>query len=1422
MNDRRTQLPTRLAWSGALAVCIWLAPAVAHALTCTWNRASAANFNASTTYWSCGQIPISTDDVVFDGTGSGNCNITSSISVASISINSGYGGTVTQSSGVTITTSGNFTQGAGTFTGGNSTIDLGLDFIQTLGIFNSTSGLLKVGDDFSKTLGTFNHSNGRVMLATEGPDDFASGGAAFYDLIINDGLVGYWKFDETSLTNAADGSGYGGTGTFSNSPTQSSASGPPVNFYNPRYLTFDGSTEGVSMPGNARYSFTAGESYTVSAWIKPTSTTVSTWTGVVTISRDASPWYGIWISPSPSAKWFGASPSQAAYGGLIATGWHHVVMMQDGPGNRTYMFVDGVDTSESAYTARAANGGGTIWIGRSSTGEYFSGSIDDVRIYNRKLSNAEIYSLYIGNQPGENVGTLTMAGALNVDHDLTIASGRLEVGTEILTVGGSWWNYGGLFTTGTSGGVIFDGTGTTNYIRSNGQMFQDLDVFGSGTWTVGDRLIQHQDRLIDLTDGELNGGAYTSVLGDINSSGGTFNPGTGTLVLNTNASKNLNTPTYNHLRIEDATETSLAGYWKLDEGRGISARDSSGNSLSGTLNNVVRWADDDLPAIDFDNPSALKLDGGNDYVSIPEAVIATNAAHSVCAWVKLNDVSGFQTVVSQNGSSASGFYLQLRSDTGKYAYNMVSTDTTSGTPIKADAATAPTVGEWDHLCGTYDLSNLRLYVNGTLTDTQPHTTAWSAAGNTIIGRGQWNGAGVDYLDGFIDDVRLYSVPLNQEQVSALAAGGYPNLGGTATYTLTANATVGGTFAIDSGTLATSTFTVTTANSDTSKMAYVNAGNYIVGSAAQTFKGGLTVQDLGTLTMNTTGGIVEIESGTTFNMDGTLNKSTSTVTPTIRARASTGSYTFNVGSTSTATPVLNIDGLLVQDTGTNGMYINAVAGSTTTFTRFDNIAFSSGTGSYLLRIYAPTLYLVANNCSFDGSTSSNVKLAGDGYSTSLNQTRVMFGDATCTGNTPCESFDADDDATADGVGDAGGLADEAVVQWVRNAPTDTAGIIEGFPTAAFDWSTFTYYSTYVAYRNYSGTTDRIYVRNSSGDPKSATYHWDLPASVGDILGTPRWTNIGGTRLLYVGTTSGRVYKLVDNGTSLAMASSPWDTPYWNTGSATITSPLITDATNVYWVGLDSAGARKFFVLTHGKVLTSAALSVAASVTAAMGLHTISNVDYAYVGMLGHFYKIKVSDQTLPVDSLLGTATINGRITILNSIAYAGDNIGKLWGLNASTLATDWSYQDLGNHGSSCPSGGNCTIQNIYVDFSVTPNRVIYGDQDGHIYAVSKSGSSGVNMDGFPIQPVTGEAYVTAPLYRSGIIVAGTSSGSVVVVNRQTTSGGAPTVVQHYKLGSAVSSISFDQSVNSNAGAYVIGTANGQLYYIDPVTDGDAFR
>jgi hypothetical protein len=109
------------------ALLVSLASRSSQAATCTWNPPSGNSFN-TVANWSCGHVPVVTDDVVFNATKTTSCTLDTSPAVLSFSINSGYTGTFTQSAAQTLTISGAFTQGAGTFVGGNSAIQSGANF----------------------------------------------------------------------------------------------------------------------------------------------------------------------------------------------------------------------------------------------------------------------------------------------------------------------------------------------------------------------------------------------------------------------------------------------------------------------------------------------------------------------------------------------------------------------------------------------------------------------------------------------------------------------------------------------------------------------------------------------------------------------------------------------------------------------------------------------------------------------------------------------------------------------------------------------------------------------------------------------------------------------------------------------------------------------------------------------------------------------------------------------------------------------------------------------------------------------------------------------------------------------------------------------------------------------------------------------
>jgi len=91
--------------------------------TITWIAGSAGNWNSGIN-WSGGVVPGVSDDVVFDGTGLGNCTLDVNVSVLSIAINSAYTGTLDAVT-FNLTTSGNFIDSAGLILFGTGTWTIG-------------------------------------------------------------------------------------------------------------------------------------------------------------------------------------------------------------------------------------------------------------------------------------------------------------------------------------------------------------------------------------------------------------------------------------------------------------------------------------------------------------------------------------------------------------------------------------------------------------------------------------------------------------------------------------------------------------------------------------------------------------------------------------------------------------------------------------------------------------------------------------------------------------------------------------------------------------------------------------------------------------------------------------------------------------------------------------------------------------------------------------------------------------------------------------------------------------------------------------------------------------------------------------------------------------------------------------------------
>jgi hypothetical protein len=209
-----------------------------------------------------------------------------------------------------------------------------------------------------------------------------------------------------------------------------------------------------------------------------------------------------------------------------------------------------------------------------------------------------------------------------------------------------------------------------------------------------------------------------------------------------------------------APPVDLVAFWKLDDGTGSTAADSSRNGNAGVLKNAPTWTAGRLGG-------ALRLTGSQ-YVEIPSSppLDQSTKAVTVTAWVyRLGNQSLYRAVVhrQRGGAGSDGFYLGFNAD--RY-YASVRTTTSS---ILLEGAIAPN-DVWVHLAFTYDGAAARLFVNGTQQDTGAGSGDVPGDSTPVTIGAAFNGNVTDDpVNAIVDDVRIYARALPEAEISALAA-----------------------------------------------------------------------------------------------------------------------------------------------------------------------------------------------------------------------------------------------------------------------------------------------------------------------------------------------------------------------------------------------------------------------------------------------------------------------------------------------------------------------------------------------------------------------------------------------------------------------------------------------------------------------------
>ncbi|MEW2161055.1 LamG-like jellyroll fold domain-containing protein [Streptomyces sp. NPDC007189] len=205
------------------------------------------------------------------------------------------------------------------------------------------------------------------------------------------------------------------------------------------------------------------------------------------------------------------------------------------------------------------------------------------------------------------------------------------------------------------------------------------------------------------------------------------------------------------------TLTAAQHAWPLNDaqtGALTTAQDRVG-SLKATGSGGATWATGDLFS------PAAHLDGTGSLTS--GSAVTTNSSFTVSAWVKPERLGG--TVLSQKGTSTSGFSLYTDATSKTWRFQMPQSDSTSASMDTATASgLTAQIGAWTQLTAAYDATagTMTLYVNGKQAATATHTSKWNATGAFTIGNGS------TAFTGSIADVATYQQALAAPQIAALA------------------------------------------------------------------------------------------------------------------------------------------------------------------------------------------------------------------------------------------------------------------------------------------------------------------------------------------------------------------------------------------------------------------------------------------------------------------------------------------------------------------------------------------------------------------------------------------------------------------------------------------------------------------------------
>ena len=205
------------------------------------------------------------------------------------------------------------------------------------------------------------------------------------------------------------------------------------------------------------------------------------------------------------------------------------------------------------------------------------------------------------------------------------------------------------------------------------------------------------------------------------------------------------------------TVPGIVAWWPAEG----NANDATGNGHFGALQNGATFGAGKVGM-------AFSLDGVNDNVSVPDspAFHFTNAM-SVQGWIKTT--GGFDRYIATKHEDALYFAVgggNVAPHKLSFWLNAVSSSWFAGSTSVDD-------GQWHHVAATYDGATMKVYVDGHLDGSVPHTGNGQTGTSAILIGARSDGTNASNFPGMIDELSVYNRALSSAEIQALAAQSEP-------------------------------------------------------------------------------------------------------------------------------------------------------------------------------------------------------------------------------------------------------------------------------------------------------------------------------------------------------------------------------------------------------------------------------------------------------------------------------------------------------------------------------------------------------------------------------------------------------------------------------------------------------------------------